>query len=86
MEEREAAKIEAMENPDGAIFIPACADDGMWAKAQCHKSTQYCWCVEIKTGRPIPGTSTHKVIPKCDLENERTMKGSFIHLQNTYTD
>ncbi|KAL3872826.1 hypothetical protein ACJMK2_036024 [Sinanodonta woodiana] len=73
--ERIVAIRQDIEDPEGGIFIPNCTQDGKWARAQCHTSTQYCWCVDENSGRPIAGTSTHKVIPMCDFEAEREMKG-----------
>ena len=63
------------ENPDGGIFIPRCTVDGKWQRAQCHKSTGYCWCVNENTGHPIGGTSTHGVAPECNFEAERDIQG-----------
>ncbi|KAK3591613.1 hypothetical protein CHS0354_013797 [Potamilus streckersoni] len=73
--ERTVAIRQDLEDPEGGIFIPNCTQDGKWARAQCHTSTQYCWCVDENSGRPIAGTSTHKVMPMCDFEAEREMKG-----------
>ena len=74
-EESSALEQEA-ENPDGGIFIPRCTVDGKWQRAQCHKSTGYCWCVNENTGHPIGGTSTHGVAPECNFEAERDIQGT----------
>ncbi|XP_021355110.1 SPARC-related modular calcium-binding protein 1-like isoform X7 [Mizuhopecten yessoensis] len=74
-DEQSAAMRPHEQDPDGGIFIPVCTDEGKWNRAQCHKSSQYCWCVDEKTGSPIPGTSTHKIQPPCVMESAREMKG-----------
>lgn len=38
-------------------YIPACSDDGNYARQQCHPSTGYCWCVDPVTGKEIAETS-----------------------------
>ncbi|KAK3092557.1 hypothetical protein FSP39_004416 [Pinctada imbricata] len=75
IEERKNALLQHQQDPDGKTYIPRCTVLGKWDKAQCHESSQYCWCVEEETGKPIPGTSTHKVMPKCDQITDRQMKG-----------
>ncbi|XP_060072241.1 SPARC-related modular calcium-binding protein 1-like isoform X2 [Ylistrum balloti] len=74
VDEQDAAARQHEQDPDGGTFIPACTDEGKWNRAQCHKSSQFCWCVDENTGSPIPGTSTHKIQPTCDMESEREMK------------
>ena len=49
----------ALEKVDGRLlgaFKPQCKADGSYEEKQCHGSTGYCWCVESKTGKEIPGT------------------------------
>ena len=49
----------ALEKVDGRLlgaFKPLCKADGSYEEEQCHGSTGYCWCVESKTGKEIPGT------------------------------
>lgn len=75
VDEQAAAARQHEQDPDGGTFIPACTDEGKWSRAQCHKSSQFCWCVDENTGSPIPGTSTHKIQPDCDMNSEREMKG-----------
>lgn len=31
-------------------FIPKCSENGDYSSEQCHGSTGYCWCVDVKTG------------------------------------
>ena len=62
-------------DPEGGIFIPECLENGLYRNEQCHKSTGYCWCVDQNTGKPIPGTSTQHVTPKCDERKQREFKG-----------
>ncbi|XP_006814758.1 SPARC-related modular calcium-binding protein 1-like isoform X1 [Saccoglossus kowalevskii] len=78
--DRQVALAEAETAPDADIFIPECTSDGKFRAAQCHAATQYCWCVLVDTGRPIPGTSTQYEMPECGTSNtpkvpDRDMKG-----------
>ncbi|KAM8833020.1 SPARC-related modular calcium-binding protein 1 isoform 1-T1 [Synchiropus picturatus] len=63
-QERLSALDEARQNP--RIFIPDCGLGGLYKSVQCHQSTGYCWCVQVDTGRPIPGTSTRYRTPECN--------------------
>ncbi|XP_047668936.1 SPARC-related modular calcium-binding protein 2 isoform X1 [Tachysurus fulvidraco] len=65
-QEQLTAQEEARQHKNDAVFIPDCAQGGLYKPVQCHPSTGYCWCVLIDTGRPIPGTSTRYEQPKCD--------------------
>lgn len=64
--ERQSALVKDQVNPREATFIPDCGPGGLYKPVQCHKSTGYCWCVLMDTGRPIPGTSTRYQTPECD--------------------
>ncbi|XP_076100641.1 SPARC-related modular calcium-binding protein 1-like isoform X5 [Mytilus galloprovincialis] len=76
IEEREAALIQNKQDPTGGTFIPSCTNTGLWSQAQCHNSSGYCWCVHEASGKPIPGTSALKELPKCnDIKIQREMKG-----------
>lgn len=65
-QEHQSAQEDARQHKNEAIFIPECANGGLYKPVQCHPSTGYCWCVLVDTGRPIPGTSTRYEQPKCD--------------------
>ncbi|XP_026212200.1 SPARC-related modular calcium-binding protein 2 isoform X1 [Anabas testudineus] len=65
-QEQQSAQEEARQHKNDAVFIPDCAQGGLYKPVQCHPSTGYCWCVLVDTGRPIPGTSTRYEQPKCD--------------------
>ncbi|XP_063048061.1 SPARC-related modular calcium-binding protein 2 isoform X2 [Engraulis encrasicolus] len=65
-QEQQSAQEEARQPKNEAVFIPDCAQGGLYKPVQCHPSTGYCWCVLVDTGRPIPGTSTRYEQPKCD--------------------
>ncbi|XP_046732923.1 SPARC-related modular calcium-binding protein 2 isoform X1 [Silurus meridionalis] len=65
-QEQLTAQEEERQHKNEAVFIPDCAQGGLYKPVQCHPSTGYCWCVLIDTGRPIPGTSTRYEQPKCD--------------------
>uniref|UniRef100_A0A8C1ZYX4 SPARC related modular calcium binding 1 n=1 Tax=Cyprinus carpio TaxID=7962 RepID=A0A8C1ZYX4_CYPCA len=47
---------EAIQGPEER-FVPECSADGRYRAVQCHRSTGYCWCVRVDSGRPVPGTS-----------------------------
>ncbi|XP_058254641.1 SPARC-related modular calcium-binding protein 1 isoform X5 [Hemibagrus wyckioides] len=64
-QERQSALEEARQNPKEDIFVPDCGPHGLFKPVQCHQSTGYCWCVQVETGRPIPGTSTRYKKPEC---------------------
>ncbi|XP_028035423.1 SPARC-related modular calcium-binding protein 1 isoform X2 [Bombyx mandarina] len=49
-----------------ALYVPECTGDGRYARAQCYRSTGYCWCVHQDTGKPIPGSSVKDRRPDCD--------------------
>ena len=57
-QEQLTAQEEARQLKNEAVFVPECAQGGLYKPVQCHPSTGYCWCVLVDTGRPIPGTST----------------------------
>ncbi|XP_026333307.1 SPARC-related modular calcium-binding protein 2 [Hyposmocoma kahamanoa] len=48
------------------LYVPECTGDGRYARAQCYKTTGYCWCVHQDTGKPIPGSSVKDRKPDCD--------------------
>ncbi|CAH0716437.1 unnamed protein product, partial [Brenthis ino] len=48
------------------LYVPECMGDGRYARAQCYRSTGYCWCVHQDTGKPIPGSSVKDKKPDCD--------------------
>lgn len=60
-QEQQSAQEEARQHKNDAVFVPDCAQGGLYKPVQCHPSTGYCWCVLVDTGRPIPGTSTRWV-------------------------
>lgn len=37
-------------------YIPQCTPSGDYQQKQCHGSTGFCWCVDPKTGKELPGT------------------------------
>ncbi|TSM77429.1 Solute carrier family 2, facilitated glucose transporter member 1 [Bagarius yarrelli] len=82
-QERQSALEEARQNPREGIFVPDCGPHGLFKSVQCHQSTGYCWCVQVDTGRPIPGTSTRftEPDPSHTLE-ERVVQWYFFHLDN----
>lgn len=85
IKDREFAIIADMENPTAAIFIPRCQENGLWAKGQCHTGTNYCWCVDENTGKPIPRSATYNVDPKCDVGDDRTIKGCSFHDKQSFS-
>ncbi|KAF7229773.1 C-type lectin domain family 4 member G-like [Nothobranchius furzeri] len=49
-------------------FCPKCDSEGNFLPQQCFESTGYCWCVNIITGIPIPGTETPPGIKPLNCE------------------
>ncbi|XP_037299694.1 SPARC-related modular calcium-binding protein 1 isoform X2 [Manduca sexta] len=71
-----------------ALYVPECTGDGRYARAQCYRSTGYCWCVHQDTGKPIPGSSVKDRRPDCDAAPQHAspmrgcpepMKSAFLH-------
>lgn len=60
------------------LYVPECTGDGRYARAQCYKTTGYCWCVHQDTGKPIPGSSVKDSRPDCDatLQHASPMRGA----------
>ena len=75
LEEKQFSKDLFDVDPEGDFFTPDCLPDGTYRPQQCHGTTGYCWCVEPKTGTPIPGTSTHNELPDCTQAGNRFLKG-----------
>ncbi|XP_071504825.1 SPARC-related modular calcium-binding protein 1-like isoform X1 [Diadema antillarum] len=72
--ERRQALEEIERSPTSGIFVPQCTTTGDYRAAQCHEQAQYCWCVYVDTGRPIPGTSA-KSSTKEDCSPLATSRG-----------
>ena len=49
-------------------YIPQCQDDGNFSPVQCHGSTGYCWCVNVRTGVPISDLVAPGVDISCTSE------------------
>ncbi|KOB72269.1 Uncharacterized protein OBRU01_12541 [Operophtera brumata] len=60
------AVLDEQKEGDAALYVPECTGDGRYARAQCYRSTGYCWCVHQDTGKPIPGSSVKDRRPDCD--------------------
>lgn len=56
------AKRKAQQHSSSKAYIPKCNSDGSYRPTQCHETIgfNFCWCVDINTGKPIPNT-TRKV-------------------------
>lgn len=74
--ERQRASLKAEMFPDSGVFIPQCNADGSYKAVQCHDEAQYCWCVYVDTGRPIPGTSTPASTQQFHCNENAMSKGS----------
>ncbi|XP_054169308.1 SPARC-related modular calcium-binding protein 1-like [Oppia nitens] len=57
---------------DKDVFVPECTRDGLFASVQCHRSSGYCWCVDVMTGRPKSRTTTHNGLPNCNNSGRRS--------------
>ncbi|KXJ15315.1 SPARC-related modular calcium-binding protein 1 [Exaiptasia diaphana] len=44
-------------SPSGSHFLPKCQSDGSYYPTQCHPAIGYCWCADVDTGKPIPGST-----------------------------
>ncbi|KAG8189447.1 hypothetical protein JTE90_012519 [Oedothorax gibbosus] len=73
-------------DPAAGIYIPECTPGGLYVRAQCHRSPQYCWCVHPRTGRPIKGTATQGYKPDCDTARQKNFKGCSIHKKQEFLD
>ncbi|KAL1435006.1 hypothetical protein MTO96_001557 [Rhipicephalus appendiculatus] len=70
-----AARRQAQEAQRDAprIYVPECQPDGRtYVPAQCHENL--CWCVSVRTGRPLRGT-TSMSRPDCATLLGDTFKG-----------
>lgn len=68
-------------DPENGIFVPECETPERYRKEQCHGGrrageTRFCWCVDQKTGSPIPGTSVQDRRPNCTNIKYRPIKGN----------
>lgn len=47
-------------------FQPSCQQDGSFSELQCHGSTGFCWCVDVRTGQPVTnGTRGRPACSRC---------------------
>ncbi|XP_045458416.1 SPARC-related modular calcium-binding protein 1 [Melitaea cinxia] len=60
------AVLDEQKAGSAVLYVPECMGDGRYARAQCYRSTGYCWCVHQDTGKPIPGSSVKDKKPDCD--------------------
>ncbi|XP_072931090.1 SPARC-related modular calcium-binding protein 1 isoform X2 [Epargyreus clarus] len=60
------AVLDEQKAGSAVLYVPECMGDGRYARAQCYRSTGYCWCVHQDTGKPIPGSSVKDRRPDCD--------------------
>uniref|UniRef100_A0A2A4JEN2 SPARC-related modular calcium-binding protein 1 n=1 Tax=Heliothis virescens TaxID=7102 RepID=A0A2A4JEN2_HELVI len=69
-----------------ALYVPECTGDGRYARAQCYRSTGYCWCVHQDTGKPIPGSSVKDRRPDCDAapQHASPMRGCPEPMKSTF--
>ncbi|XP_031767511.1 SPARC-related modular calcium-binding protein 2 isoform X2 [Galleria mellonella] len=68
------------------LYVPECTGDGRYARAQCYRSTGYCWCVHQDTGKPIPGSSVKDKRPDCDAapQHASPMRGCPEQVKNKF--
>lgn len=88
----ETARRAALENhrqdPAAGIYIPECNKEGFYMRAQCHKSQRFCWCVHVRTGKPLRGTTTLGVKPDCESAKSSTrhFKGCSFQKKQDFLD
>uniref|UniRef100_A0A914UXU5 Thyroglobulin type-1 domain-containing protein n=1 Tax=Plectus sambesii TaxID=2011161 RepID=A0A914UXU5_9BILA len=65
--QRAKTMITHEQNPEGGVYVPTCTgtNDVLYDEIQCHKPTNYCWCVKPDSGEPIAGTSVQYTTPDC---------------------
>ncbi|XP_032527939.2 SPARC-related modular calcium-binding protein 1 [Danaus plexippus] len=82
------AVLDEQKAGSAVLYVPECTGDGRYARAQCYRSTGYCWCVHQDTGKPIPGSSVKDAKPDCDAAPQHAspmrgcpepMKSHFLH-------
>ncbi|XP_035214941.1 SPARC-related modular calcium-binding protein 1-like isoform X3 [Stegodyphus dumicola] len=85
---RHIAQESHRQDPAAGIYIPECTPEGLYVRAQCHRSPQYCWCVHPRTGRPIKGTATQGIKPDCDNARRgvKNFKGCSLHKKQEFLD
>ncbi|XP_055925827.1 SPARC-related modular calcium-binding protein 1-like isoform X3 [Argiope bruennichi] len=92
LDDCKTTRRKAMENhrqdPAAGIYIPECTPEGNYARAQCHRSPQFCWCVHPRTGRPIKGTTTQGYKPDCEQARRgaKNFKGCSLHKKQEFLD
>ncbi|CAG4942075.1 unnamed protein product [Colias eurytheme] len=67
------AVLDEQKAGSAVLYVPECMGDGRYARAQCYRSTGYCWCVHQDTGKPIPGSSqdTGKLITGSSVKDRK---------------
>ena len=78
LEEQKASK-RLFNNSVDDVIVPDCTSDGQFKVIQCHRKSNYCWCVHPLTGRAITQTSTRNGKPtSCTLDSgNRNGAGEF---------
>ncbi|VDN58922.1 unnamed protein product [Dracunculus medinensis] len=63
--------LQLQNNPQNGNYIPTCTgeSDLLYDEVQCHRLSQFCWCVNPETGVPILGTSKYNAKPDCSRKN-----------------
>ncbi|XP_067121561.1 SPARC-related modular calcium-binding protein 1-like isoform X1 [Centruroides vittatus] len=71
--------------PKTGAFVPECTDNGLYLQTQCHKkkTNVVCWCVNPRTGEPIPSIPAMKERSDCESvrKNVRSFKGKGCSVQ-----
>ncbi|RWS09258.1 Sparc-related modular calcium-binding protein 1-like protein [Dinothrombium tinctorium] len=64
---RRHALENSAKNEHSKLFIPECNEKNsyVYKEVQCHEETGYCWCVDVRNGHPIQGTSAYMQQPNC---------------------
>lgn len=55
-------------------YIPKCNRDGSYQPTQCHETIgfNFCWCVDVNTGKPIPNTTRKVTSLDCSSNGKKT--------------
>ncbi|XP_042896408.1 SPARC-related modular calcium-binding protein 1 isoform X2 [Parasteatoda tepidariorum] len=85
---RRTAMESHRQDPGAGIYIPDCTPEGLYVRAQCHRSPPYCWCVHPRTGKPIKGTATQGYKPDCEgfRGGAKNFKGCPVHKKQEFLD
>ncbi|KHN80899.1 Sparc-related modular calcium-binding protein 1 [Toxocara canis] len=71
--QREQAMKKLQMNANSGNYVPTCTGDNdmLYDPIQCHRPSQFCWCVNPETGTPLQGMSKYNGKPNCSRNDAR---------------